>query len=94
MDIACHLKIRLFHLEFSKFLRKLLLNRFYHFIGEDGSTAQYSPDVISNEDTPQIEIEIKGHAKRYKAKPDYWLDHIRLKQIQSTYDSISNIDMK
>jgi hypothetical protein len=27
MDIACHLKIRLFHLEFSKFLRKLLLNR-------------------------------------------------------------------
>lgn len=58
-----------------------MANRFYHFIGEDGSTAQYSPDVISNEDTPQIEIEIKGHAKRYKAKPDYWLDHIRLKQI-------------
>ncbi|MDE5887638.1 MAG: hypothetical protein K2H46_08640 [Muribaculaceae bacterium] len=52
-------------------------NRYYRFSDDQGTTAEYAPDISEEEDTPQIEIDRKGKAKRYKAKPAYWLDHIK-----------------
>lgn len=53
-------------------------NRFYEFTDSLGeTTAYYSPDVISDEDEPAIEVDRNGKARRYPAKPDYWLDHVK-----------------
>ena len=56
-------------------------NRFYTFSDENGTTAIYAPDISSDEDEPEIEIDRNGKAKKYKAKPDYWLDHIKKKKV-------------
>lgn len=55
-------------------------NRFYTFSDEEGTTAQYAPDVCDDDSRPEIEIDRKGEAKRYRAKPDYWLDHVKGKK--------------
>ena len=56
-------------------------NRFFRFSDDDGTTAEYSPDIVSDEDQPEIEIDHKGTSHRYKAKPDYWLDHFKSKNL-------------
>lgn len=58
-------------------------NRFFRFSDEEGTTAEYSPDIVSDEDQPEIEIDRKGTSHRYKAKPDYWLDHVKSKKLAS-----------
>lgn len=52
-------------------------NRFYHFSDQEGTTAEYEPDTCSDEDSPSIRIDHNGSERRYRAKPGYWLDHIR-----------------
>lgn len=56
-------------------------NRFYHFTDENGTTVEYSPDAVSDEESPIMEMDHKGKAKHYKPKPDYWLDHIKLRKM-------------
>lgn len=53
-------------------------NRFYTFSDEDGTTAMYAPDLCADDESPEIEIDRKGVSKRYKAKPGYWLDHVKM----------------
>lgn len=52
-------------------------NRYYRFADDDGTTAEYTPDVSEDDEKPQIEIDRKGTSKRYNAKPAYWLDHVK-----------------
>lgn len=56
-----------------------MANRFYHFTDDDGTTAEYSPDVCDDESSPEIYIDKKGVYKRYSAKPDYWLERVKHK---------------
>lgn len=60
-------------------------NRYYHFRDSVGTTAEYSPDITSDdEQTPEIHIMKHGKSHRYKVRPGYWLDHIKhLKEIRS-----------
>lgn len=52
-------------------------NRYYHFSDDAGNSADYSPDVTDLEEiSTTIEINRKGKSKKYKVKPDYWLDNI------------------
>ncbi len=52
--------------------------RYYHFEDSVGNTADYSPDIVSDDDTiPAIEFYSKGKVKRHKVKPGYWLDHVK-----------------
>lgn len=51
-------------------------NRYYYFSDDSGTTALYSPDITDDVTTPEIEIDRNGKAKKYGAKPAYWLDHI------------------
>lgn len=54
-----------------------MANRLYHFEDSIGTTADYSPDLVSDEDTiPEIEVVKAGKARRYKVKPGYWLEHV------------------
>ncbi len=54
-----------------------MANRLYHFEDSIGTTADFSPDLVSDEDTiPEIEVVKAGKTKRYKAKPSYWLEHV------------------
>lgn len=57
-------------------------NRFYEFTDSIGDvTAYYSPDMISDEEEPCIEIDHKGGSmKKYPAKPDYWLDQVKIRR--------------
>ena len=52
-------------------------NRFYHFSDQEGTTAEYEPDACSDDDNPSIRIDTNGRERHYRAKPGYWLDHIR-----------------
>ncbi|MDE5874672.1 MAG: hypothetical protein K2H15_03415, partial [Muribaculaceae bacterium] len=52
-------------------------NRFYYFSDESGTTALYSPDITDDALSPEIEIDRNGKAKKYGAKPSYWLDHVK-----------------
>lgn len=52
-------------------------NRYYRFSDDNGTTAEYTPDVADEDEKPQIEIDRRGKAKKYMAKPSYWLDHIK-----------------
>lgn len=54
-------------------------NRYYRFSDERGTTAEYAPDITDEEEKPIIEIDSNGKAKKYMAKPSYWLDHIKKK---------------
>lgn len=52
--------------------------RYYHFEDSVGNTADYSPDVVSDEDTvPEIEFSTKGKIRRHKVKRGYWLDQVK-----------------
>lgn len=57
-------------------------NRFYEFTDSLGeTTAYYSPDIVSDdEEEPVIEVDRKGVMKKYPAKPDYWLDHVKMRR--------------
>ena len=56
-------------------------NRFYEFTDSIGDvTAHYAPDAVSDEEEPVIEVDTKGNMKKYPAKPDYWLDHVRIRK--------------
>jgi hypothetical protein len=53
-------------------------NRFYHFSDSVGTRADYSPDIIDDNDSvPAIELERNGKIKKFKANPGYWLDHVK-----------------
>ena len=53
-------------------------NRFYHFEDSVGNVADYSPDIVSDEDTvPEIQVSRKGRIHKYKVKRGYWLDHVK-----------------
>lgn len=52
-------------------------NRFYHFRDSVGNMAEYSPDFDSEDSVPSIEVDRKGKAMKYHAKPGYWLDHVK-----------------
>lgn len=57
-------------------------NRFYEFTDSLGeTTAYYSPDIVSDdEDEPSIEVDRKGEMKKYPARPDYWLDQVKVRR--------------
>lgn len=56
-------------------------SRFYEFTDSVGeTTAYYSPDISSDEDEPCIEVDRKGKMKKYPAKPDYWLDQVKVRR--------------
>ena len=56
-------------------------NRFYEFTDSVGeTTAYYSPDISSDEDEPCLEVDRKGKMKKYPAKPDYWLDYVKMRR--------------
>ncbi|MDE6076257.1 MAG: hypothetical protein K2G29_00875 [Muribaculaceae bacterium] len=73
-------------------------NRFYHFEDSVGNSADYSPDIVSEEDTmPEIQFSRHGKIDRYKVKRGYWLEHVKRHHNDSTKrdaiepaDSISN----
>lgn len=53
-------------------------NRNYHFEDSIGNKADFSPDIVSEEDTvPELYLVSHGKLKNYKVKPGYWLEHIR-----------------
>lgn len=53
-------------------------NRLYHFEDSIGNSADYSPDIISEDDTiPEIQLSRKGKIDRYKVKRGYWLEHVK-----------------
>lgn len=55
-----------------------MANRFYHFEDSIGTQADFSPDIISEEDTvPELYVVRHGKHKIYKVKPGYWLEQIR-----------------
>lgn len=55
-----------------------MANRFYHFEDSVGNQADFSPDIVSEEDTvPELYLVTRGKHKTFKVKPGYWLDHIR-----------------
>lgn len=52
--------------------------RFYHFEDSIGNQADYSPDIVSEEDTvPELNFMEHGKPKKYKVKPGYWLEQVR-----------------
>ncbi len=52
-----------------------MANRYYHFADSVGTTAEYYPDAVEETSPyPEIEVSRKGHVKKYKVKPKYWLD--------------------
>ncbi len=54
-----------------------MANRFYHFEDSTGNKADFSPDIVSEEDTiPELYLVTRGKHKTYKVKPGYWLEHI------------------
>lgn len=55
-------------------------NRFFHFSDEEGTTADFSPDMVSVDEDPGMIIDEKGAAHKYKTKADYWLDHVKYKK--------------
>ena len=68
-------------------------NRFFRFSDDAGTTAEYSPDMVSDEEEPEIEIDRKGTSHRYKAKPDYWLDHIKtMAAHHQKHSAVNNAD--
>lgn len=67
--------------------------RYYHFEDSIGNTADYSPDIISDEDTvPEIAFYSKGKIRRHKVKNAYWLEHYKSVRVISKEmkDSISS----
>ncbi|MBD5298417.1 MAG: hypothetical protein HDS22_00355 [Bacteroides sp.] len=55
--------------------------RYYHFEDSIGNSADYSPDIVSEEDTiPEFELTHSGKVKKVKVRPGYWLDHIKSRQ--------------
>ncbi|MDE6443475.1 MAG: hypothetical protein K2K64_03505 [Muribaculaceae bacterium] len=73
-------------------------NRYYRFSDDNGTTAEYTPDVSEDDEEPRIEIDRKGHSKRYYAKPSYWLDHVKRphhgKPTHPNVDSMNIINIK
>lgn len=60
-------------------------NRFYHFEDAEGNQADFSPDLVSDEDTvPEILLVTHGKTKRYKVKQGYWLDHVKQHSAEPT----------
>lgn len=56
-------------------------NRFYEFTDSIGEiTAYYAPDIVSDDEEPAIEVDRKGNTRKYPAKPDYWLDHVKIRR--------------
>lgn len=65
--------------------------RLYHFEDSIGNKADYSPDIISDEDTVQvIQIIRHGEKKRYKVKRGYWLEILKRKDKQNQQSSKDN----
>lgn len=51
-------------------------NRFYQFADSVGTRAEYSPDIVDDEDSiPSIQLVRKGKSEKFRVKPGYWLDH-------------------
>lgn len=56
--------------------------RFYHFADSLGNSADYSPDVVDDNNEPTMLIRRKGRKKAYKVIPGYWLDQVKRRQLK------------
>lgn len=66
-----------------------LCSRFYHFSDSIGNSADYSPDVVAEPDSlPEIEVKKNGKMKRYRVRPDYWLDQFEHRRRKMRADSV------
>lgn len=66
-----------------------LSSRFYHFRDSVGNSANYSPDVLAEPDSlPEIEVKRDGKMKRYRVRPDYWLDQFERRRRKMRADSV------
>lgn len=51
--------------------------RYYVFEDSTGNSAVYSPDVESDDDTPTLDVTVKGKNVIYHVRPTYWLEQYK-----------------